>query len=262
MAGEGTPEEFFEYMRLIWSAYFGDPGNVPGMPDIRVCIEAFSRIMGEMTEGLEPVAAELAKGRIPYGIVAGAASPIPWVRPLGQPSSSPHRHFWMWFQPRVTSYGSRHRARSSARRWSASPRSSEPSNGQSPVSSTPHLRPAPCQPATPSEPASPLLLFARTRRPGALARAAAELIELGMAGPLSTAGVRSNQCVVPRMWCRLCGSDRSQEGNDVREYEVAAQERADVTEVGRRWPHRPATPRPASTSASLSSSPATSSVGA
>lgn len=78
MAGEGTPEEFFEYMRLIWSAYFGDPGNVPGMPDIRVCIEAFSRIMGEMTEGLEPVAAELAKGRIPYGIVAGAASPIPW----------------------------------------------------------------------------------------------------------------------------------------------------------------------------------------
>ena len=78
MAGEGTPEEFLDYMRLIWSAYSGDPENVPAMPDVRVCIEAFSRIMGEMTEGLEPVAAELAKGTIPYGILAGAASPIPW----------------------------------------------------------------------------------------------------------------------------------------------------------------------------------------
>ena len=65
-------------MRLIWSAYFGDPGNVPGVPDIRVCIEAFSRIMGEMTEGLEPVAAELAKGQDPFGSSRARQARLPW----------------------------------------------------------------------------------------------------------------------------------------------------------------------------------------
>jgi pimeloyl-ACP methyl ester carboxylesterase len=78
MAGEGTPGESYESMRLVWPSYFADPENVPEMPAIEISIEAYSGIIGEITAGTDRVSAELAKGAVPYGIVAGAASPIPW----------------------------------------------------------------------------------------------------------------------------------------------------------------------------------------
>jgi pimeloyl-ACP methyl ester carboxylesterase len=78
MAGKGTPEESLESLRLIWPAYFADPNNVPVMPTLQTSVEAYSGIVGEMTAGTDRVAAELANGAVPYGIVAGAASPIPW----------------------------------------------------------------------------------------------------------------------------------------------------------------------------------------
>jgi pimeloyl-ACP methyl ester carboxylesterase len=78
MAGEATPEESIESMRLVWPAYFANPENVPPMMDERVSIEAYSGLIGEITADTDCVAAELAKGDVPYGVVAGAASPIPW----------------------------------------------------------------------------------------------------------------------------------------------------------------------------------------
>jgi len=75
LAGEGTAEESLESLRLVWPAYFADPENVPAM---RASVEAYCGIVGEMTAGMDRVAAELARGAVPYGIVAGAASPIPW----------------------------------------------------------------------------------------------------------------------------------------------------------------------------------------
>ena len=78
MAGEGTPEEGYESLRLVWPSYFADPENAPVMPAIQMSIEAYSGIIGEITAGADRVAAELAKGAVPYGVVAGASSPIPW----------------------------------------------------------------------------------------------------------------------------------------------------------------------------------------
>jgi pimeloyl-ACP methyl ester carboxylesterase len=78
MAGEGTPEESLESMRLIWPSYFADPDTVLPMPTMEVSIEAYSGLIGQITEGTDHVAAELAKSEVPLGIVAGAASPIPW----------------------------------------------------------------------------------------------------------------------------------------------------------------------------------------
>lgn len=78
MAGEGTLEESRESMRLVWPSYFADPENVPVMPTIESSIAAYSGIINEMTAGTERVAADLAKGAVRYGVVAGAASPIPW----------------------------------------------------------------------------------------------------------------------------------------------------------------------------------------
>lgn len=78
MAGEGTTEDALEGLAIMWPAYFADPDNAPPMPPIRLSVEAYSGLIGEMGEGLDGVAAALATGSVPYGVVAGAASPIPW----------------------------------------------------------------------------------------------------------------------------------------------------------------------------------------
>jgi pimeloyl-ACP methyl ester carboxylesterase len=78
MAGQGTVEEALESLNLVWPAYFADPENVPPMPNIAMSVEAYSGIIGEMTADTDEVAAMLANGSVRYGIVAGAASPIPW----------------------------------------------------------------------------------------------------------------------------------------------------------------------------------------
>lgn len=78
MAGEGTDEEALESLRLVWPAYFADPENVQAMPAMETSIDAYSGLVGQITVDTDQVAAELAKGDVSFGVVAGAASPIPW----------------------------------------------------------------------------------------------------------------------------------------------------------------------------------------
>jgi pimeloyl-ACP methyl ester carboxylesterase len=78
MSGEGTADDGLEGLAIMWPAYFADPENVPPLPPIRLSVEAYSGLNDEMTEGLEEIAAALATGSVPYGVVAGAGSPIPW----------------------------------------------------------------------------------------------------------------------------------------------------------------------------------------
>ena len=78
MAGDGTPEESVESLRLLWPAYFADPENAPPMPDTDLSVEAYSGLIAEMGTELDSVAAQLASGDVRFGIVAGAGSPIPW----------------------------------------------------------------------------------------------------------------------------------------------------------------------------------------
>jgi pimeloyl-ACP methyl ester carboxylesterase len=78
MAGQGTAADGLEGLAIMWPAYFADPETAPPMPPIRLSVEAYSGLVGEMTDGLEQVAAALGNGPVPYGVVAGAASPIPW----------------------------------------------------------------------------------------------------------------------------------------------------------------------------------------
>jgi len=78
MAGEGTAEESLESMRLVWPAYFADPQDAPAMPATQVSIEAYSGLIGQITEDTDRVAEQLAKGNAPFGVIAGASSPIPW----------------------------------------------------------------------------------------------------------------------------------------------------------------------------------------
>jgi pimeloyl-ACP methyl ester carboxylesterase len=78
MAGQGTPDDGLEGLAILWPAYFADPENPPPMPPIRMSVEAYAGLVGEMLSGLDEVAAALGDGAVPYGVVAGAASPIPW----------------------------------------------------------------------------------------------------------------------------------------------------------------------------------------
>ena len=78
MAGRGTPAEALESLRLFWPAYFADPENPPPMPEMQLSVDAYSGIIGEAAAGTDRVVAALSAGRVPYGVVAGGASPIPW----------------------------------------------------------------------------------------------------------------------------------------------------------------------------------------
>ena len=65
MAGEGTAEDFLESLAIVWPAYFADPWRAPAMPPIRMSVEAYSGIAGELTAGAEEVCARLAHERGP-----------------------------------------------------------------------------------------------------------------------------------------------------------------------------------------------------
>jgi pimeloyl-ACP methyl ester carboxylesterase len=77
-AGKGTDADFRQSMEILWPAYFADPEKAPPAPPIQASSKVFMGIAPEMADGLEGVAAELAKGHILYASLAGAGSPIPW----------------------------------------------------------------------------------------------------------------------------------------------------------------------------------------
>jgi pimeloyl-ACP methyl ester carboxylesterase len=78
MAGERSPEDGLESLRLVWPSYFADPDGAPPMPAVRLSVPAYSGVINDIASGTQEVAAALASGDVPYGIVAGAGSPMPW----------------------------------------------------------------------------------------------------------------------------------------------------------------------------------------
>lgn len=78
MQGQGTPEQALESLRIVWPSYFADPENIFAMPPIRMSIEAYAGLTAETMAGSEQLSAELAASPVPYAVLAGGASPIPW----------------------------------------------------------------------------------------------------------------------------------------------------------------------------------------
>jgi pimeloyl-ACP methyl ester carboxylesterase len=74
--GEGTEADSLEMMRLVWSAYFADPANVPPMPPFRFSLPA-SALFGEIVKELPALEKALPEVRVPLGVVVGARSPMP-----------------------------------------------------------------------------------------------------------------------------------------------------------------------------------------
>ena len=73
-----TQEEQLEVRRILWPSYFADPERVPPVPPYISSRDAFRGLTAELSQGIDTVAAALATGAVPYGVLAGGASPFPW----------------------------------------------------------------------------------------------------------------------------------------------------------------------------------------
>ena len=78
MSGRGSPEQALESLRIVWPSYFANPQNFPPMPPLRISVEAYAGLSGEMTADSDRLSAALAATPVPYIVLAGAGSPLPW----------------------------------------------------------------------------------------------------------------------------------------------------------------------------------------
>lgn len=77
MRGEGTPEEVDESMRLLWPAYFASPEHTLPYEHWESSVPAYSGLWEAINAGLPTLAADLGRIKVPFGVVAGGASPMP-----------------------------------------------------------------------------------------------------------------------------------------------------------------------------------------
>jgi pimeloyl-ACP methyl ester carboxylesterase len=75
--GEGTAEDLIESLRLFWPAYFADPPTAPEMPAITASIAAYSGLFASLATEFPRLTASLGHVAVPFGVVAGAGSPMP-----------------------------------------------------------------------------------------------------------------------------------------------------------------------------------------
>jgi pimeloyl-ACP methyl ester carboxylesterase len=78
MRGEATAEEMLESLRLVWRAYFASPERVIPFPaDLRVSVQAYGALLAAAIEALPALERSLPAIDVPFGVVSGAASPMP-----------------------------------------------------------------------------------------------------------------------------------------------------------------------------------------
>jgi proline iminopeptidase len=77
LSGEGTTADLRESLRLVWPAYFASRERVMPFLDLRFSIPAYSGIWESLRAELPALEAALGGVRVPFGFVAGGASPMP-----------------------------------------------------------------------------------------------------------------------------------------------------------------------------------------
>ncbi|HVT65535.1 MAG TPA: alpha/beta hydrolase [Mycobacteriales bacterium] len=78
MRGEGTEGDALESLRLVWSAYFGDPASATPMPeDMQLSVSAYSGLWESLVAAMPGLAAALPDIAVPLGFLAGGNSPMP-----------------------------------------------------------------------------------------------------------------------------------------------------------------------------------------
>jgi pimeloyl-ACP methyl ester carboxylesterase len=78
MAGEGTPEDALESLRLVWPAYYADWTAAHEMPStMTLSVDAYPQTFGSLHEELPRLSAALPSVTVPVGFLAGGSSPMP-----------------------------------------------------------------------------------------------------------------------------------------------------------------------------------------
>lgn len=77
MDGTATPAEQDEEWDLVWPTYFADPRHVMPRPTLTMSSEAHVGLWDDLTKRLPELEAGLDRIRSPFGVVAGARSPMP-----------------------------------------------------------------------------------------------------------------------------------------------------------------------------------------
>jgi proline iminopeptidase len=77
LAGEGTPDELDESLRLVWPAYFASPDDIMPFVPWRSSVDAYSGLWKSLHAALPALAESLGSVSIPFGFVAGGSSPMP-----------------------------------------------------------------------------------------------------------------------------------------------------------------------------------------
>ena len=77
MAGDADGELALEGMRLVWPAYFADPGRAPPMSNVRLAPERSGQMLPSIRAELPALEEALPGIRVPAGFVHGARSPMP-----------------------------------------------------------------------------------------------------------------------------------------------------------------------------------------
>jgi pimeloyl-ACP methyl ester carboxylesterase len=77
MAGEADDELALEGMRLVWPAYFADPGDAPPMPELQIATARSAEMVPSIYAELPALEAGLPGISIPVGFVHGSKSPMP-----------------------------------------------------------------------------------------------------------------------------------------------------------------------------------------
>ena len=76
-SGAADDDLALEQMRLVWSAYFADPGAAPPMPKLRMASERSAQMGQSILAELPALEAGLGQIRLPVGFVHGSRSPMP-----------------------------------------------------------------------------------------------------------------------------------------------------------------------------------------
>ena len=79
MRGEGTPDDAVEGLRLVWPAYFADPGTAPPMPPMQISLPCYSETWDSIHGhfGSRTLEAALPSVHVPMLFLLGSGSPIP-----------------------------------------------------------------------------------------------------------------------------------------------------------------------------------------
>jgi pimeloyl-ACP methyl ester carboxylesterase len=77
MKGEIGDDVALEQMRLVWPAYFADPGAAPPMPALRMATERGAAMFPSILAALPALEEGLPGITVPVGFVHGSRSPMP-----------------------------------------------------------------------------------------------------------------------------------------------------------------------------------------